>query len=65
VLLQRAQIGVLAGGARAHDPLAKPKLFEAGPLSGFRLAGGRGHLPDRALDVAARDLAIALQMFVE
>ena len=65
---QRADIGVLRGGARAHRALAQVDLLEARPrrrrieVEQRALRDGE---PDRALDVAGGEVVAALELLVE
>ena len=66
--LERADIGVLRGGARAHRALAQIDFLERRPRGRgvvIEQRALRDRLPDRALDVALAELVAALDVFVE
>ena len=65
---QRADIGVLRGGAGAHRPLAQVDLLEARARRGgveVEQRALRDGEPDRALDVAGDEIAAALELLIE
>src|SRR5437764_7255550 len=65
---ERADIGVLRGGARAHRPLAQIDLLEARPRGcgiDVEQRALRDREPDRALDVAGDEFVAALELLIE
>ena len=68
VAAQRADIGVLRGGAGAHRALAQVDLLEAGRAARrveVEQRALRDRQADRALDVAGGELVAALDVLVE
>ena len=66
--LERADIGVLRGGARAHRALAQVDLLEGRPRARrveVEQRALRDRLPDGAVDVALAQLVAALELLVE
>ena len=66
--LERADIGVLRGGARAHRALAQIDFLERRPRARRVVVEQRAlrdRLPDGALDVAVAQVVAALDMLVE
>ena len=68
VALERADIGVLRGGARAHRALAQVDLLEGRPRSRRVVVEQRAlrdRQADRAVDVALAQVVAALELLVE
>src|SRR3974377_2547035 len=66
--LQRADICILRRSARAHRTLAQIDFFKDGLVDARVVIEQRtlsDRLPDRAFDVALRQIVIALGLFVE
>src|SRR5215211_7721851 len=67
VALERANIGVLAGCARAHRTLAQVDFLETRPRRRFEIEQRslRDRMADRAFDVAGDQIVAALELLVE
>ncbi len=66
--LERADVGILRGGAGAHRPLAQIDFLEGRARAGrieIEQRALRDRLPDGAFDVAGRQILAALDLFVE
>src|SRR5438445_13398920 len=65
--LERADIGVLARGARPHRALAHIDLFEGRTIGGFEIEQRalRDRKTDRAVDVALGEIVATLDLLVK
>ena len=68
VALERAHVGVLPGGARAHRALAQIDLLERRARRRrieIEQRALRDHEPDRAFDIALREVVAALDLLIK